>query len=104
VERHGQPEIVVAKRKPKRKRKTRGAMLSSKSHRWFALFAALIMLSATMSAKTRVARQAFGHTSEGTSVDLYSLADGKVEVRILTYGGIILSLRAPDRQGKLDDV
>ena len=79
-------------------------MLSSKSHRWFALFAALIMLSATMSAKTRVARQAFGHTSEGTSVDLYSLADGKVEVRILTYGGIILSLRAPDRQGKLDDV
>ena len=79
-------------------------MLSSKSHRWFALFAALIMLSATMSAKTRVARQAFGHTSEGTSVDLYSLADGKLEVRILTYGGIILSLRAPDRKGKLDDV
>jgi aldose 1-epimerase len=79
-------------------------MLSSKSNRWFALFAALIMLTATMSAKTRVARQAFGHTSEGTSVDLYSLADGKVEVRILTYGGIILSLRAPDRKGKLDDV
>jgi len=79
-------------------------MLSNKANRWFAIFAALIMLTATMSAKTRVAKQAFGHTSEGIPVDLYALADGKVEVRIMTYGGIIVSLRTPDRNGKLDDV
>ena len=79
-------------------------MLSGKAGRWFAIFAAPIMLTAAMSAKTRVAKQAFGHTPEGTPVDLYSLADGKVEVRIMTYGGIIVSLRTPDRNGKLDDV
>jgi aldose 1-epimerase len=79
-------------------------MLSSKVKGWFAIFAVLIILPTTMSAKTRVVKQAFGHTSEGTSVDLYSLQDGKIEVRIITYGGIIVSLRTQDRNGKLDDV
>jgi aldose 1-epimerase len=79
-------------------------MLSNKANPWFAVFAALMMLTATMTAKTRVDKQAFGHTPEGTAVDLYSLADGKVEVRIMTYGGIIVSVRTPDRNGKLDDV
>ena len=62
------------------------------------------MLTTTVSAKTRVNKQAFGHTPEGTPVDLYSLADGKTEVGIITYGGIVVSLRVPDRNGKLDDV
>jgi aldose 1-epimerase len=79
-------------------------MLSRKGNRWLAIFAALIMLTATMSAKTRVSKQAFGHTPEGAQVDLYSLADGKIEAGIITYGGIIVSLRVPDRNGKLDDV
>jgi aldose 1-epimerase len=79
-------------------------MLSSKTSRWFAVFTVLITLTATMTAKTHVDKQAFGHTPEGTPVDLYSLADGKVEVRIMTYGGIIVSLRTPDRKGQLDDV
>jgi aldose 1-epimerase len=79
-------------------------MLSNKANCWFAILAILIMLPATMSAKTRITKQAFGHTSEGTPVDLYSLEDGKVEVRIMTYGGIVVSLRTPDRNGKLDDI
>src|SRR6202451_3627627 len=79
-------------------------MFSHKANRWLAIFAALIILPLTMSAKTRVSKQAFGHTSEGTPVDLYSLQDGKVEVRVMTYGGIVVSLRTPDRNGKLDDV
>jgi aldose 1-epimerase len=79
-------------------------MLANKSHRWFAVFAVLLMLTATVAAKTRVAKQEFGHAPDGTAVDLYSLTDGKVEVRIITYGGIIVSLRTPDRNGKLDDV
>jgi aldose 1-epimerase len=79
-------------------------MLSIQFNRLFAILAVPIVLTATMSAKTRVAKQAFGHTPEGTPVDLYSLADGKIEVRIMTYGGIVVSLRTPDRNGKLDDV
>src|SRR5580700_7888271 len=79
-------------------------MLLNKVNSWVAILAILIMLPSTMSAETRVSKQAFGRTSEGTAVDLYSLEDGKIEVRIMTYGGIVVSLRAPDRNGKLDDV
>jgi aldose 1-epimerase len=79
-------------------------MISSRNDSWFAILAVLIMLTTTVSAKTRVAKKAFGQAPEGTPVDLYSLADGKIEVRIITYGAIIVSLRTPDRSGKLDDV
>jgi aldose 1-epimerase len=82
----------------------RGIVLFNKNSRWVAILNILIMLTISMQAKTSVSKQAFGHTSEGTPVDLYTLADGKIEVRIMTYGGIIVSLRAPDRNGKLDDV
>jgi aldose 1-epimerase len=79
-------------------------MLSNKLRYWLSIFAVIGMLPATMSAKTRVTKQPFGKTSEGTAVDLYSLQDGKIDVRIITYGGIVVSLRAPDRNGKLDDI
>ena len=69
-----------------------------------AIFASLFILSAAMPAATRVTRQPFGQTSNATPVDLYTLSDGKIEARIMTYGGIIVSLRTPDRDGKLDDV
>ena len=69
-----------------------------------AILAGFFMLTAAMQAKTIVTKQAFGQTSEGTAVDLYTLTDGKIEVRITNYGGIIVALRTPDRDGKLDDV
>jgi aldose 1-epimerase len=82
----------------------RGSMLSSKVNRRFGVFVAMIVLTGTTFAKTRVTKQAFGRTPEGTEVDLYSLKDGKVEAGIITYGGIVVTLRTPDRNGKLDDV
>jgi aldose 1-epimerase len=71
---------------------------------WVAIFASLIILTTTMQAKTNITRQAFGHTADGTAVDLYTLANDKVEVHITNYGGIIVWLRAPDRNGKFDDI
>src|ERR1700683_483663 len=79
-------------------------MLSNKANRWFEIAPTLFMFTATLTAKTIVHKQPFGRTSEGTPVDLYSLADGKIEVGIITYGGIVVSMRTPDRNGKLDDV
>jgi aldose 1-epimerase len=86
-------------------------MLFNKVKCWIAVFEGLVfltltttMLTITMQAKTNITKQAFGHTTDGTSVDLYTLADGKVEARITNYGGIIVSLRTPDRDGKLDDI
>jgi aldose 1-epimerase len=51
-----------------------------------------------------VTREPFGKMPDGTAVEVYTLADGPVEARILTYGGIILSLKVPDRSGKAADV
>ena len=79
-------------------------MLLNEVNRWFAISVALIILTTAMQGKTNVSKQAFGQTSDGTAVDLYTLADGKVEARITNYGGIVVSLRVPDRTGKLDDV
>jgi aldose 1-epimerase len=47
----------------------------------------------------------FGRTSEGVTVSLYTLrsSDG-LEARITNYGGIIVSLKTPDRNGRLEDV
>jgi aldose 1-epimerase len=79
-------------------------MLCRKANYVLAIFSSLFILSAVMAAATRVTKQPFGQIPDGTSVDLYTLNDGKVEARIMTYGGIILSLRTPDRDGKLDDI
>ena len=47
----------------------------------------------------------FGETPGGVAVDLYTLTNASgMEVRAMTYGGIILSLRVPDRDGNLGDV
>ena len=79
-------------------------MRSHKIGWWFAILVVLSILTTAMSARTSVTKQGFGHTSEGTAVDIYSLNDGKIEARIMTYGGIVVSLRVPDRNGKLGDV
>jgi aldose 1-epimerase len=52
-----------------------------------------------------VSRAPFGTLADGSPVEVFTIANASgVEVRAMTYGGIILSLRVPDRQGRLDDV
>lgn len=52
-----------------------------------------------------VTHTAFGTTPDGTPVELFTLTNGQgMEVRAMTYGGIIVSLKVPDRAGHLDDV
>jgi aldose 1-epimerase len=46
-----------------------------------------------------------GHPEEGAAVDLYTLTNGKgMEVKIMTYGGIIQSINVPDKRGRLANV
>jgi aldose 1-epimerase len=55
--------------------------------------------------KMNVTQQAFGKTPDGTPVDLYTLTNAHgLEAKIITYGGAVISLLVPDRNGKLDDV
>ncbi|HEY6809242.1 MAG TPA: galactose-1-epimerase [Gemmatimonadales bacterium] len=52
-----------------------------------------------------VTRAPFGTTSDGHAVDAFTLTNAHgLELRVLTYGGIIQSLRTPDRDGRLADV
>ena len=47
----------------------------------------------------------FGQTPAGKPVDLYTMSnDAGLEVKITTYGGIVVSILAPDRTGALNDV
>ena len=52
-----------------------------------------------------VRREPFGTTPAGEPVDAFTFASAAgVEVRVITYGAIVQSLRTPDRDGRLDDI
>jgi len=77
--------------------------------RGFVVAALLITISALMLAqstpsKPGVQQEPFG-TKDGRPVTLYTLTNSHgVEVRAMNYGGIILSMRVPDRKGQLADI
>ena len=49
-----------------------------------------------------ITKESFGQTQDGTPVDLYTLTNDRgLTVKITNYGGIIVSLRSPDRAGQL---
>ena len=55
--------------------------------------------------RPEIKKQAFGVTGSNETVELYTLTNvSGVEARIMTYGGSVVSLKAPDREGKLADV
>ncbi|EMR01130.1 aldose epimerase family protein [Cesiribacter andamanensis] len=50
-------------------------------------------------------QSSFGRMDDGTAVSLYTLTNASgMEVRITNYGGTVVALLAPDRQGRLEDV
>ena len=71
--------------------------------------AALIALTMTMtdcsSPSVTVKKSDFGAMPDGTAVSLYTITNPKgMEARVITYGGILASLKTPDRNGALGDV
>lgn len=62
-----------------------------------------VNLAQTKSAKTT--KSSFGKTPNGQEAQLYTMANNHgVEVAITNYGGAVVSLKVPDRGGKLADV
>jgi aldose 1-epimerase len=56
-------------------------------------------------APPRIDREAFGTLPDGTPVDRFTLSNGHgMRIRVLTYGGIIQTIEAPDRRGHTADV
>lgn len=56
-------------------------------------------------APTLMTKTAFGKTTAGEEVELYTLKNAKgMQATITNYGGIVTSLKTPDRSGVYDDV
>jgi len=51
-----------------------------------------------------VRKMDFGKTPEGTPVDMYVLSNGKITVKVITYGAAVTEIDVPDRDAKLADV
>ena len=52
-----------------------------------------------------ITKKPYGTTADGVAVAEYTLANGAgMEVTIITYGGIITSMRVPDSDGRIRNV
>ncbi len=55
--------------------------------------------------KATITQNPFGTLPDGNPVNLFTLTNKNgVEVKIINYGGIIVSLKTPDRTGKMADI
>ena len=72
-----------------------------------ALCAAVVLscgLVAEGKGTVRKSQSGFGSV-DGRKVDLYTLTNSRgAEARVITYGGAVVSLRVPDRRGRMGDV
>ena len=74
--------------------------------------AVLTMLMAGYSSRPGMAasveppgKSAWGKTPDGRDVEIYTLRNRKgAEARIMNYGGVVVSLKVPDRRGTLGDI
>lgn len=68
------------------------------------LAALLFAVAAPLVAQTKVTKADFGKLPNGSGVDVYTLADATLNIRIITFGAHVISVKAPDRDGKIADV
>ena len=70
------------------------------------LAAMLLLVAAAFGAQQSAApKKSFGRTADGREVYLFTLKNRNgVEVAVTNYGGTVVSLKVPDRNGKFADV
>ena len=75
-------------------------------HAWFASVALCLLAACTLrEVRQPPARRIFGRLPDGRPVEEFTLTNPHgIEVRALTYGGIITVIRTPDRSGDLADI
>ncbi|HEY5330059.1 MAG TPA: aldose epimerase family protein [Acidobacteriaceae bacterium] len=64
----------------------------------------LAVSAAAIAAQTTVKSEDWGKTKAGTPVQIYTLTDSALTVRITTFGAHVVSVSAPDRSGNRADV
>ena len=68
------------------------------------LAALLLAVITPLAAQTKVTKAEFGKLSDGSTVDVYTLADATLNIRIITFGAHVISVKAPDKTGAIADV
>ena len=72
---------------------------------FFALLLLLVSVALANAQGADILKESFGKTADGESVDIYTLKNHRgMQVRITNYGGIVVSLTAPDRNRKFADL
>jgi aldose 1-epimerase len=66
------------------------------------LWLTLVPLASHLEAK--VTKSEFGNMPDGTKVEIYTLEEGAIKARVMTYGARLVSLEVPDRSGKIADI
>lgn len=62
-------------------------------------------MTLSQTASVKVSAEPFGHTGEGNAVERYLIGnDSGMEIVVTNYGGILVSLKTPDRHGESGDV
>ena len=72
---------------------------------WLAALATAGIAHPPAQEKSGMTREPFGRTPDGTAVEMFTLRNAAgMEVRAISYGAIITSIRVPDRAGRIGDV
>ncbi len=67
--------------------------------------AVILLFGSNLKGQANVKKVSFGKAPDGQNVDIYTLTNAKgMVVKITNYGGIVTSIKVPDRDGKFDDV
>jgi aldose 1-epimerase len=70
-----------------------------------ALFLILLtLLSTGLPMEATVTESVFGKMPDGKQIEIYTLQDGAIKARIMTYGARVVSLEVPDRHGNVADI
>ena len=78
---------------------------NAKTIRITAVAILLLLTCRIVLAEQTIEKKPFGKTADGLCVDLYTLTNSHgLRASITNYGGIVVTLEVPDRDGKLDDV
>src|SRR4051794_41809191 len=75
------------------------------AYRRCAVVVLVLSLLVAGTAEAAVTEEDFGKTADGVAVRAFALTNKNgAEARVMTYGACLMSLKMPDRDGKLDDV
>jgi aldose 1-epimerase len=54
--------------------------------------------------EAKVTKSAFGEMPDGSKIEIFTLEEGALRARVMTYGARLVSLEVPDRTGKVGDI